>query len=66
VADNGPGFEPTPRVDVSSASSGWGLHIMSKLAARWGVEVDRGTRVWFELETATRGEAPSPSPATAG
>jgi anti-sigma regulatory factor (Ser/Thr protein kinase) len=52
VADRGPGFEPKPRADVSTGSSGWGLHIMAKLAARWGVEVDDGSRVWFELETA--------------
>ena len=51
VSDRGPGFEPTPRADVSTGSSGWGLHIMAKLAARWGVEVDDGSRVWFELET---------------
>ena len=52
VADQGPGFTPAPRSDLSTASSGWGLHIMSKLAVRWGVEVDAGSRVWFELETA--------------
>ena len=52
VADRGPGFEPAPRTEASTASSGWGLHIMAKLAARWGVEVDGGSRVWFELETA--------------
>ena len=52
VADRGPGFEPAPRTDVSTATSGWGLHIMSKLASRWGVEVGDGSRVWFELETA--------------
>lgn len=51
VADRGPGFEPQPRGDLSTASSGWGLHMMSKLAARWGVEVDGGARVWFEIET---------------
>jgi len=52
VADSGPGFEPTPRADLSTASSGWGLHMMAKLASRWGVEVDDGSRVWFELEVA--------------
>ena len=52
VADRGPGFEPTPRTDLSTASSGWGLHMMAKLASRWGVGVDDGSRVWFELETA--------------
>lgn len=50
VADHGPGFVPEPRADVSDASSGWGLHILAKLAARWGVEVDDGSRVWFELQ----------------
>ena len=55
VADRGPGFTPAPRADVtdSNASSGWGLHILAKLSARWGVEVDGGSRVWFELETQT-------------
>lgn len=52
VADRGPGFTPAPRADLSEASSGWGLHIMSKIANRWGVEVDDGSRVWFEIETA--------------
>ena len=55
VADRGPGFAPQPRADTKDASSGWGLHILAKLAARWGVETDRGARVWFELE------APRPS-----
>ena len=55
VADRGPGFEPTPRTDLSTASSGWGLHMMAKLASRWGVEVDDGSRVWFELETDAAG-----------
>ena len=52
VADSGPGFAPTPRSDLSQASSGWGLHILSKLAARWGVERNGVSKVWFELETA--------------
>lgn len=29
--------------------------MMAKLAARWGVEVDGGTRVWFELEPVDAG-----------
>ena len=53
VADRGPGFVPEPRADVDqNATSGWGLHILAKLAARWGVEVDDGSRVWFDIETA--------------
>ena len=52
VCDKGGGFEPAPRADQQDASSGWGLHILAQLAARWGVESDGGTRVWFELEPA--------------
>ena len=55
VCDKGAGFEPAPRADKQDASSGWGLHILAQLAARWGVESDGGTRVWFELETAPAG-----------
>ena len=66
VGDSGPGFAPTPRADVSDASSGGGLHILAKLAARWGVESDGGTRVWFELALPRSNRAPSSSPATAG
>ena len=54
VVDSGPGFTPSPRADHSRASSGWGLHIMSRIAARWGVESDGGSRVWFEIEPAGR------------
>ena len=53
VRDTGGGFEPAPRADTQNASSGWGLHILAQLASRWGVESDGGTRVWFELETAS-------------
>jgi anti-sigma regulatory factor (Ser/Thr protein kinase) len=28
---------------------GLGLHLVDTLAARWGVESERGTHVWFEL-----------------
>jgi anti-sigma regulatory factor (Ser/Thr protein kinase) len=55
VCDKGGGFEPAPRADKQDASSGWGLHILAQLAARWGVESDGGTRVWFELEAAPGG-----------
>jgi anti-sigma regulatory factor (Ser/Thr protein kinase) len=50
VADRGSGFEPAPRADRDRAS-GWGLHILAQCAARWGVERNAGTRVWFELES---------------
>jgi anti-sigma regulatory factor (Ser/Thr protein kinase) len=50
VADRGPGFRHVPRTDGRDASSGWGLHILSRLARRWGVEDEDGARVWFELD----------------
>ena len=33
------------------ASGGYGLQILHLIAARWGVEHDHGTRVWFDLAT---------------
>ena len=31
------------------AAGGYGLHLVHLMAARWGVESDHGTQVWFEL-----------------
>jgi anti-sigma regulatory factor (Ser/Thr protein kinase) len=55
VADHGPGFLPRPRPDMRNATSGWGMHIVAKLASRWGVESDGGSRVWFELDVEREG-----------
>ena len=52
VVDPGSGFEPRPRTADQEKGSGWGLHLVERLAARWGVESGRRTRVWFEIETA--------------
>ena len=52
VANKGGGFAPEPRAERQDLGSGWGLHILGKLAARWGVESNGETRVWFELDTA--------------
>jgi anti-sigma regulatory factor (Ser/Thr protein kinase) len=49
VRDGGPGFEPVPRTEGQDDSSGWGLHILARLASDWGVEARGGTRVWFVL-----------------
>jgi anti-sigma regulatory factor (Ser/Thr protein kinase) len=51
VWDWGPGFEPRGRYvrPAPDAESGFGLFLVDSLAARWGVEVDEHTRVWFEL-----------------
>lgn len=51
VLDPGPPFEPPasrPRRD--DAPSGWGLFLLDRLAADWGVEPEgNGKKVWFEL-----------------
>ncbi len=52
VLDHGPGFVFRPRVPGQDPGSGWGLHMLSTIASRWGVETDAGARVWFELDDA--------------
>jgi anti-sigma regulatory factor (Ser/Thr protein kinase) len=50
VWDCGRGFSPPaapmPRHD---GSGGWGLQLVDRVAAVWGVKVDDTTCVWFEL-----------------
>lgn len=49
VRDGGDGFTVRPRTPDRHRGSGWGLHFVSTMALRWGVEADDGTRVWLEL-----------------
>ena len=50
VSDCGRGFSPPsapmPRGD---GSGGWGLQLVDRVASGWGVKVQDGTCVWFEL-----------------
>lgn len=48
VLDRGTGFTPTPR-DPARMAGGYGLFLLDKQAARWGIEQHNGTSVWFEL-----------------
>jgi anti-sigma regulatory factor (Ser/Thr protein kinase) len=48
IADQGAGFAPEER-DPSRVDGGYGLYLLDKAAARWGVECRGGTTVWFEL-----------------
>jgi anti-sigma regulatory factor (Ser/Thr protein kinase) len=48
VTDAGRGFTPRPR-DPVRGQDGYGLYLLEKVAARWGVERGGGTKVWFEL-----------------
>lgn len=52
VTDSGPGFAPTGRTRDFDEPGGWGLVLVERLAASWGVERDDRTRVWFELAAA--------------
>lgn len=50
VSDAGRGFSPgaapMPRPD---GTGGWGLQLVDRVAASWGVRVNGRTCVWFEL-----------------
>ncbi|HWF32827.1 MAG TPA: ATP-binding protein [Solirubrobacteraceae bacterium] len=48
VTDAGVGFTPRPR-DPARTDDGYGLYLLEKVAARWGVESRGDTKVWFEL-----------------
>jgi anti-sigma regulatory factor (Ser/Thr protein kinase) len=52
VTDSGPGFAPAGRTRDFDEPGGWGLVLVERLAASWGVERDERTRVWFELAPA--------------
>lgn len=49
VHDDGPGFERPAEPTTTFRESGWGLHLVDRLADRWGVTTRSGTTVWFEV-----------------
>jgi two-component sensor histidine kinase len=49
VADPGIGFDPE-----HVQNEGYGLKLLDKLAARWGVDNTKGCRVWFEVDRRSR------------
>ncbi len=51
VVDPGEGFTPRPR-DPARTHDGYGLYLLEKVSARWGVESQGQTKVWFELARA--------------
>jgi anti-sigma regulatory factor (Ser/Thr protein kinase) len=53
VTDRGPGFVAA-ELPPGGDRSGWGLMMVDRLADRWGVELDHGTEVWFELTQPAR------------
>jgi signal transduction histidine kinase len=52
VTDPGTGFAPTGRQREMDEPGGWGLVLVERIAASWGVEREERTRVWFELRAA--------------
>ncbi len=58
VRDPGPGFTYKPRDASMDERSGWGLHLVDRIADRWGLERDEHTCVWFELDEKSAGERP--------
>jgi anti-sigma regulatory factor (Ser/Thr protein kinase) len=49
VTDPGSGFDVQPSRPTQDQQSGWGLYLVDRLAARWGIENREHTRVWFEM-----------------
>lgn len=52
VEDPGPGFRPVDDGSLVARTHGWGLVLVERLAARWGVVAGATTTVWFELDLA--------------
>jgi anti-sigma regulatory factor (Ser/Thr protein kinase) len=48
VSDEGGGFESKPR-NPGQLGGGFGLYLLEKESARWGVETSPHTKVWFEV-----------------
>ena len=53
VIDQGSGFAAESRVP-SAQTGGYGLYLLTREAASWGVHVDGSTCVWFEVEGGLR------------
>lgn len=51
IVDQGVGFTPTARDRDLEDVGGWGLHLVERLASRWGTH-EGSTHVWFEIDLA--------------
>ena len=49
VLDGGRGFTPG-KLEPRGSDGGFGLFLVERMASRWGVDTQAGTRVWFELD----------------
>lgn len=50
VRDPGRGFDPQPHPRPQGEADGWGLHLLGRIAHRWGVTAEPATCVWFEID----------------
>jgi anti-sigma regulatory factor (Ser/Thr protein kinase) len=50
VRDQGLGFDPRRRGRMDPIEEGFGLALVEELADRWGVHVEDGACVWFEID----------------
>jgi anti-sigma regulatory factor (Ser/Thr protein kinase) len=55
VSDPGCGFTDAAIGPRREHEGGWGLHLVERLAGRWGIDHGPPTRVWFELDHALAG-----------
>jgi anti-anti-sigma factor len=53
ITDQGAGFTPQAR-DPGRMDGGYGLYLLDKAAARWGIERRAGTTVWFDVPAEVR------------
>jgi anti-sigma regulatory factor (Ser/Thr protein kinase) len=51
-----PGQGPLFRRGSGGPLGGYGLELVERIATRWGVNRERGTRVWFELAARAPGQ----------
>ncbi|MGH2770554.1 MAG: ATP-binding protein, partial [Actinomycetota bacterium] len=49
VVDSGCGFDPLLSPLSRDQEYGWGLHLVDRIADRWGVDRGDQTTVWFEI-----------------
>jgi anti-sigma regulatory factor (Ser/Thr protein kinase) len=51
VMDSGPGFELKDPIPDAATDSGWGLFLVNQIADRWGVDKQKDSCVWFEIDS---------------
>ncbi len=53
IIDQGAGFTPAARDGELDRVGGWGLHLVQRLASKWGTYAG-STHVWFEIDARER------------